>query len=361
MDLFPRNAPTTREAWWKYSWPLLMILTMALASSPETAATEEKNMVSTGSGKPAARSRLSKPLSTDRSELVSFDHSPFPYRGEIPEQGVPFLDVVDGQRRGHTSPRGGLYWEKPTYNDRRTLLYLPRCLDTGRPLLIVVFFHGNQTQLVRDVRDRQQVPRQLAESGLNAALVAPQFAVDALDSSAGRFWQRNAFARFLDEAIDRLTRLHGDPKAKAAFAAAPVVFVAYSGGYLPAAFAADVGGLGNRLRGLILIDAPYGEEDRFANWVTKRNMDSFFFSAYATAARHNNMQLMRLLNERRIGYRSGVPDSLAPGTVAFFDAGDEIVHSDFVTQAWVDDPLKNLLTRISGFSRSSEKLPAAKR
>ncbi len=360
MDLFRRNAPTTREAWWKYYWPLLMALAMALASAPAIAATEGTIMVSTATGKPAPRGGVSKPLGTDKSKLVSFDHSPFPYRGEIPEQDVPFLDVVDGRRRGHTSPRGGIYWENPTYSDRRTLLYLPRGLDTGRPLLIVVFFHGNQTQLERDVRDRQQVPRQLAESGLNAALVAPQFAVDALDSSAGRFWQRNAFARFLDEAIGHLTRLHGDAKAKAAFAAAPVVFVAYSGGYLPAAFAADVGGLGNRLRGLILIDAPYGEEDRFADWVAKRKADGFFFSAYATAARNNNMQLMRLLNERRVGYRSGVPDSLAPGTVAFLDAGDEIVHGDFVTRAWVDDPLKNLLTRISGFSRSSEKLSAAK-
>ena len=39
--------------------------------------------------------------------------------------------------------------------------------------------------------------------------------------------------------------------------------------------------------------------------------------------------------------------------MAFLAAGDEIEHNDFVTQAWVDDPLKLLLRRIAGFSRGA--------
>ena len=73
-----------------------------------------------------------------------------------------------------------------------------------------MFFHGNGATLTRDVRNRQQVPRQIVESGLNAVLVAPQFAVDAADSSAGRFWEPGVFAQFLSEAADQLARLHGD-------------------------------------------------------------------------------------------------------------------------------------------------------
>ena len=110
---------------------------------------------------------------------------------------MPFLDAADGERHGHTSLRGGIYWEDQTYSDRRVLLYIPKGFDPRRPALIVVFFHGNGATLARDVRDRQQVPRQVAESGLNAVLVAPQFAVDALDSSAGRFWEPGVFAQFL--------------------------------------------------------------------------------------------------------------------------------------------------------------------
>ena len=53
---------------------------------------------------------------------------------------------------------------------------------------------------MRDVSDRQQTPQQVAQSHLNAVLLAPQMAVDALNSSAGNFWRPGAFAQFLDEA-----------------------------------------------------------------------------------------------------------------------------------------------------------------
>ena len=69
---------------------------------------------------------------------------------------------------------------------------------------MVVFFHGHGANLARDVRDRQQVPAQITAAGTNAVLVAPQFAVDAADSSAGKFWEPNGFRRFLDEAAVKL-------------------------------------------------------------------------------------------------------------------------------------------------------------
>ena len=141
--------------------------------------------------------------------------TPFPYRGEVPDKNRPFLDVADGERRGHSTVRGGTYWEDQTYSDQRVLLHIPKGFDPRRPALMVVFFHGNEATLARDVRDRQAVPRQVAESGLNAVLVAPQFAVNALDSSAGRFWEPGVFAQFVREAGERLTQLYGD-RARAA-------------------------------------------------------------------------------------------------------------------------------------------------
>ena len=44
---------------------------------------------------------------------------------------------------------------------------------------------------------------------MNAVLVAPQFALDALNSSAGNFWTPGDFARFLDEAASRMAELYG--------------------------------------------------------------------------------------------------------------------------------------------------------
>ncbi len=51
------------------------------------------------------------PRGTARIALVPFENSPFPYRGEVPEKNRPFIDTVEGERRGHASPRGGVYWE----------------------------------------------------------------------------------------------------------------------------------------------------------------------------------------------------------------------------------------------------------
>lgn len=294
------------------------------------------------------------PLSSARLKLVRFEHSPFPWRGQPPGTDKPFFDVRGGKRRGHTTERGGVYWEFPTYSDRRSLLYLPQGFDLDRPVLLVVYFHGNQSELLRDVRDRQQVPRQLAESGLNAALIAPQFALDAFDSSAGRFWERGGFAKYLNEAAAHLAALHGGKDARRRFAAAPVVLVAYSGGYQPAAYAADIGGVDNRLRGMILLDAPYGEEDILASWLARRHADSFFVSAHGMAPREYNTKLKRLLSERGAGFRRSLPANLAPGTIVFLDAGDNAVHEDFVTHAWIDDPLRYLLRLIPGFADDAD-------
>ncbi len=203
-----------------------------------------------------------QPLKEAKTQLVAFDASIFPYRSVVPDTNKPFLDARDGGKRGHTSLRGEVYWEQTTYSDRRSLLYLPAGYDPRRPSLIVLFLHGQGATLERDVINRQAVPRQIAESGQNVALVAPQLAVDAADSSAGNFWRPGHFAAYIDEAAERLMRLHGDRRAGAHFNQAPVVVVAYSGGYLSAAYALERGGADHRIKGVILMDALYGDEVR---------------------------------------------------------------------------------------------------
>jgi hypothetical protein len=310
-------------------------------------------MMSVAAGLLLAPAALAQtPMPATKTSLVPFDVSPFPYRGIIPEKGVPFIDVVNGERHGHTSPRGGVYWEDLTYSDRRVLLSIPRGFDARRPAVIVVYLHGNLATLGRDVRDRQGVPRQVAESGLNAVLVAPQFAVDAADSSSGRFWEPGVFAKFLNEAVERLTRLHGDPRARAAFEQAPVIIAAYSGGYNPAAYALAIGGLGERVQGVILLDGLFAEYDKFADWIA-HHPQAFFFSAYGKAARSEHAELQRLLAERRVTYQTTMPARLTPGSVTLLAVPDEVKHNDFVTQSWVTDPLKVVLARVPGFARTA--------
>jgi hypothetical protein len=298
----------------------------------------------------ATQDRPPTPLAIAKRALVPFDNSPFPYRGEVPGQNKPFLDVVTGERRGHTAPRGGIYWEAQTYSDRRVLLSIPKGFDPRRPALMVVFFHGNQTTLARDVRDRQQVPRQVAESALNAVLVAPQFALDALDSSAGRFWEPGVFGTFVSEAAERLTQLYGDDRVLQTFRGAPIVIVAYSGGYMPAVYAITVGGVADRVRGVVLLDALFAELDQYADWIAQRP-SAFFVSAYSRASRGENAELRRLLTERRVNFTTTLPPRLAPGNVSFLAAPDAVGHLDFVTHGGIDDPIKVLLSRMTGIPR----------
>ena len=139
----------------------------------------------------------------------------------------------------------------------------------------------------------------------------------------------------------------------------PVVIAAYSGGYQPAAWALEVGGASDRLLGVLLLDALYAEEEKFARWIAQRRPSIFFFSAYGKSARDNNATLQRLLTEQRVTFQTTLPASLAKGSVAFLATAPEILHTDFVTEAWVRDPLKVLLARIPGFSRAARP-PAPK-
>ncbi|KAA3447686.1 hypothetical protein C7I87_25725 [Mesorhizobium sp. SARCC-RB16n] len=280
------------------------------------------------------------------STIVPFKTSPFPYRGKLPDGSAAFLDVDANGRHGHTSPRGGIYWEDETYSDRSTLLAVPKGFDPARSAVIVVFFHGNGATLQRDVVGRQRVVAQVEASGLNAVLVAPQFARDAQDSSAGNFWAPGFFAGFMAEAAQGLAKLTGAKTAK--FEAMPVVLVAYSGGYNPAASVLGNGDIGGRLLGVILLDAVFDEADIFADWIA-HHRKSFFVSAYGKSSASGNVEIRQALAGKDIDASADPPRRLEAGTVALL--ASDAAHDSFVTKAFVNNPLQWLLARLHGFAR----------
>jgi hypothetical protein len=279
-----------------------------------------------------------------RTSLVDFETAPFPYHGAVPGSNRPFLSAGDEGHRGHANFRGRVFWESPTFSDDRVLLHIPPGFDPKRPAVMVVFFHGHGANLARDVRDRQQVPAQLTAAGTNAVLVAPQFAVNAADSSAGKFWEPNGFKRFLDEAAVKLANLYGDQRSTAAFANMPIVIVAYSGGFGPTLSVLDRGGVRSRVRGLVLLDALYGGIDRFADWIAN-NRSTFFVSSYTPHTAGHNAHLEHLLRQRDVPYDSELRRSHLRGMVAFLPAGP-ISHRDFVNRAWAEAPIKDVLLRM---------------
>jgi hypothetical protein len=286
---------------------------------------------------------------TEREELttlVSMKSSAFPYFGTNPRSEEPFLNITKGDRKGHRSYGGRVYWQDETYNDSRVLVHVPDTFDVGKPGVIVVFFHGNGATLERDVRDRQLVPQQISDSGVNAVLLAPQMAVNAADSSAGKFWQPGGFKRFIDESASHLARLYGDPKSAQAFANMPIVIVGYSGGFLPTAWSLEVGGLSSRVRGVFLLDAVYGELDKFASWIEK-NRTGFFISSYTRYTKRHDLELMQMLRDRGITVTESMDGPLRPGSVIFVQTPDGITHRDYVTQAWTEHPVKDVLAKMA--------------
>src|SRR3954454_12675258 len=258
---------------------------------------------------------LNLPPQTEREELttlVSMKSSAFPYFGNNPRSEAPFLNISKGDRKGHRSYGGRVYWQDETYSDNRVLVHVPETFDVRKPGVIVVFFHGNGATLERDVRDRQLVPQQISDSGVNAVLLAPQLAVNAADSSAGKFWQPGGLKRFVNESSDHLARLYGDPRTAKDFANMPVIIVGYSGGFVPAAWSLEVGGLGNRVRGVFLLDAVYGELDKFASWIVN-NRSGFFVSAYTRHTKRHDRELMQMLKEKGITIAEDMDGPLQPG------------------------------------------------
>jgi hypothetical protein len=343
---FAERFPTTHES--------LPQISREVALAPRRAARAEPVRVA------SLTPTLNLPRPAERDELttlVSMKSSAFPYFGTNPRSEEPFLNIAKGERKGHRSYNGRVYWQDETYNDSRVLVHVPETFDVRKPAVIVVFFHGNGATLERDVRDRQLVPQQISDSGVNAVLLAPQLAVNAADSSAGKFWQPGGFKRFIDESASHLARLYGDPKSAQAFANLPIVIVGYSGGFLPTAWSLEVGGISNRVRGVFLLDAVYGELDKFASWIEK-NRTGFFVSSYTRYTKRHDLELMQMLRDKGITVTENMDGPLRPGSVVFVQTPDGVTHRDYVTKAWTEHPVRDVLVKMAA-SPSLTRIAAA--
>ena len=291
------------------------------------------------------------PLTASANEdvdLVPFAAAPYPVGADsvVPEKDERFFAGEENGRRFHVSPRGGRYFEDATYADRRSLVVVPPRFDPGQPGALVVFFHGNLATLTRDVVRRQKVVAQLEASGLNALLVAPQLAVDALDSSPGRFYERGFLDFYLDEAARHLAERSGGRFDAAYVASLPVILVAYSGGYLATAFCLDDASASRaRVRGVLLLDALFGEEPRLAKWIAAAHSSAFFVSAFSPASAGLNAALATDLAKDGVRVAHELPTMLVAGDVVLKSVPGA-VHNDFVTAAWTRDPLLALLSRV---------------
>lgn len=316
------------------------------------AATDAENLV-IPLPRPRPQIRIPRPRTgtfPGRTQIMEFESAPFPYDGKNPVTGKPFFDVFFDGRFGKRGARGHVYWENESYTDSRVLLSIPKGFDIRKPAVMVVFFHGHGAKVDRDVRDRQQVAAQIARSDANAVVVAPQFAVDAADSSPGAFWDPGFFDEFLSEAGEQLALMLGQPKATRTFFRMPLIFVSYSGGFVPTAWALRLGNIKDRLRGIVLMDSLYGELEHFENWVLKYRR-GFFVSGYLGSTRARNLQLQKQFAEHGIPIQKSLNGDIKPGSVVFLAGHSEDSHRDYVTQSWSVDPISDILNRLPEYQQ----------
>src|SRR3984893_16447821 len=70
-----------------------------------------------------------RPAREDQTTLVGLKSSAFPYFGNNPSTDAPFLNISKGERKGHRSYGGRVYWQDQTYKDKRGLMHVPEDFD----------------------------------------------------------------------------------------------------------------------------------------------------------------------------------------------------------------------------------------
>lgn len=279
--------------------------------------------------------------------IAPLANAPFPYDGPVADGTRPFFDIYDRSsgRRLHSVGDGTVYPEVPHYRDSRVLFHLPAGFDPRRPFPIVVFFHGHMSELERTVLGELGVARQIDGARRNLALLAPQLARDAADSSPGKLFRQGGLKRLLDEACATLARRTGGKADLAAFRRAPVVLAAYSGGYRAVAYCLDRGGLGRRIAGVFLLDALYGDLDKFAAWMTARRRTGFLVSLHGESTLAWHEELRARLAAKRLKPADVLPAQIRPGTMAFLRVATE--HAALPVQGPPAAPLAEMLRRLT--------------
>jgi hypothetical protein len=284
---------------------------------------------------------VSRPAQLFTAQLAS---APFPYDGPTPDGNRPFFDARDPKtrQRAHTTGDGTVLSEDPHYTDDRVLFHLPANFDPAQPIEILVFFHGHGSEIERSVAQDLDLPKQIDQSKRNMVLIAPQLAREAPDSSPGKLGQPDGLKNLLDEAARVLAERSGAKEE--AFAKAPVVLSAFSGGYRAAAFALARGGADERIKGVLLLDAVYGDVKHFAAWIVARWQDGFFVSLYGPSTQKWHDELRASLAQRQRRPQGWIPARIRPGSHALVSVPTE--HNALPKDGPPASPLLVMLRRI---------------
>jgi len=167
--------------------------------------------------------------------------------------------------RGHLDGDGKQLPRAGHYDDSSVLLVIPKGLQAGPTVDLVVWFHGWHNN-VDTALQFYGLARQFAASGRDAVLVLPEAAKNAADSYGGKMRQEGMFQLLVADILDELKRNKAVP---ANAVAGRIVLAGHSGAY---SVIADILEHGKQpVDEVWLFDALYGRMNTFIRWAEDGN------------------------------------------------------------------------------------------
>ena len=204
------------------------------------------------------------------------------------------------------------------------IVHAPPGFDPRAPLHLVVFLHGyngcvnvlmgqgpSRCKPNAPERDGWDLGRYHDAADTNTLFVVPQLALAQRNGAPGAFGRRGGFSAFLEELLSETLaqRLGGRRKLRDI---ASLTLVAHSAGYQAALAIAELGGVRAQLKAIVLLDALYGETDRYARVIeTLQPRGLRFVSVYLARGkpRTESQRLYRRLSRTLKGSVAQVDDA----------------------------------------------------
>ncbi len=232
----------------------------------------------------------------DQVSRQFIDWNPFPGGrwAKIELANAPFPHPA--RREGYRNSAGEFFPYPRHYADNHVLILIPDGWQaTPQGINLVVHFHGHYNRIL-NVLEQFRFPQQFLAAHKNAMLVLVQGPREAPDSFGGKLEDPDGFKNMIQELLARLQQ-NG---VCATSQIQQIIISAHSGGYRPAAFVLEQGGLTDKISEVYLFDAFYGQHDKFLNWIslTKGRLISIYTEHLAA----NHQEFFSQLKKKRIKF-----------------------------------------------------------
>jgi beta-lactamase class A len=202
----------------------------------------------------------------------------------------PHKDRMNGLRKKD----GTFYPYQPHYSDSSIVIVVPdHFKETDRGANVIVHFHGHMNDNM-GVLERHLMSQALIAQRTNALLVLPQGPYRARDSFCGKMEDESGFRRMLDDVLATIVK-EGVLKSQKLD---KLIISAHSGGYRPAAFVLDRGGLSDHISEVFLFDAFYGEHDFFRKFLN--SSAATFYAAYTDHLANQHAEFLTATEKKKV-------------------------------------------------------------